>query len=248
MPEQTNTIKRLHNILSAVIDHGSANVTPASSASIAWTGAFEMSSQECLDNLLCGLIADISDYERLVKRDTRINEAVHLKHIARVKSGLLGVNSGVWESFRKTFDDGLLDVLLLMSEHVSAHRVEEIIPEQELASLQADVEEVIKNVEDSALDSDIKGVLLEGLVSVQQAVRDYRIFGAEGIRNAVDRNLATWARYHKVFAEAEETDNQGIFCTYKKLINEVNVLVTMTLKFKPLAESAAQVLPMLGIG
>ena len=235
MPEQTNTIKRLHNILSAVIDHGSANVTPASSASIAWTGAFGMSSQECLDNLLCGLIADISDYERLVKRDTRINEAVHLKHLTRVKSGLLSVNSGVWESFRKTFDDGLLDVLQLMSENISAHRVEEIIPDQDLASLQADLTDLIDKVLSSDFDSEIKSVLIDGLESVRQAIIDYRIFGAERIRQALDRNVGLIHRYREEFKTAYESNDRQVVADFLGFLKKADIVVSTASKIKQLA-------------
>ena len=247
MPEQTNSIKRLLRKLERVIDYGDANVSPASSASIAWMGAFEMSDQEGLNTLLCNLIADVGECERTVIQDTRINESLYLKHIAKVKRGLLSVNSGTWDIFRKTFDEGLLDALQLISENISAHWGEEVISDETLANLQSDVEDVINKVVDSDLEDNLKSVLFDGLEAVRNALLNYQMFGAEGIRNAVYRNIGSYARHREDFDKAS---NQGIEVVgaYKRFIDEVNAILSTALKFKQLSKPVAQILPMLGVG
>ena len=248
MPEQTNTIKRIYDILNTVIAYGDANMNTGSSASIAWTAALEIGVPEDLSSLLCDLIADVIECERIVDRDIRIDENIHLKHISRVKSGLLGVQLGNWESFRKTFDDGLLDILQLMSENMSMYVGEEVIPEEELASLQADVEDLINKVVDSDIDVDIRNVLFEGLEAVRDALLKYQVYGAEGIRNAVDKNVGSYARHKEGFYTASQTEWRGVINAYMEFINEVNVALSKALKFKPLAKPVGRILPMLGIG
>ena len=207
-----------------------------------------MNNLEDLNNLLGNLITDVGECERTVVQDTRINESLYLKHIAKVKLGLLSVNSGTWEGFRKIFDEGLLDALQLISENISAYKGEEFISEENLATLQSDVEDVINRVVDSDLEDVLKNVLFDGLEAVRNAILNYEMFGAEGIRNAVDRNVGSYARYRCDFERAEDSEIREVICAYKKVLNEVNAIISTALKFKQLAEPVAQVLPMLGMG
>ena len=239
MLEQTNSIKRLLRVLERVIDFGDANVSPASSASIAWTGALEMSDPESLNNLLCDLIADVGECERTAARDTRINESLYLKHIAKVKRGLLSVNSGTWEGFRKTFDGGLLDALQLMSEIISAYRGEEVISVEDLATLQSNVEDIINRVVASDLEDDIKRVLFDGLESVRNALLNYQMFGAEGIRQSLDKNFALPFRYSDEFIRASGSDEgKNIVSAFFEFLKRLNVVASTGLKIKQISGPA----------
>lgn len=245
MSEQTNTIKRIYDILKIVTHYGDANTSLGSSASIAWTAALEIGNSEDLNNPLCDLITDVGGCERIMMRDRRINKDAHLKHISKVKAGLLCVHLGNWETFRKVFDDGFLDILLLMSENMSMYISEEIIPEQEIADLQADVEDVINTVVDSNLENELKRVLYEGLEAVRQAIINYQMFGTEGIRNAVDRNLGAYARYYQCFENISDNEGKQTIHAYKRFINKANAVVSSSLKLLPLVNTIIQVFPML---
>ena len=249
MVEHTNPIKRLLNILSIVFDYGNSNVSPSSSASIAWMEALEFSGHESLEDLLCDLIADIGEYERFVRRDSRINEVIHLKQIGKVKSGLLNVSSGNWEGFLRAFNEGLLDALQLMAENISINGGEEVISEEDLVSLRAEVEKLIDRVDKSNLEDEFKQVLLDGLEVLRQSIVDYRRFGAERIRQAFDRNIASFYRYREEFKKAYETEGEGkeVISHLLEVLKKVDAIVSMGLKLRQLAEPATQFL-MLGVG
>lgn len=208
-----------------------------------------MNHADFLENLH-EMMLIIKSCEQSVHRENTVNRVFHLEQIEKVKVGLslIGVSSGVWGQFQSTFNDDFMNVLLMMSENISIHGGEEVISEENLANLQADVEDIINMVVVSNLGSEFKQILLDGLESVRQAILNYRVTGAEGIRNAVDRNVGSYARYRDDFERASETEGHNIIHTYKDFINEVNAAVSTALKFRQLAEPATQVLPMLGIG
>ena len=235
MPEQTNTVKRLYDILNTVIDYGDANVSPPSSASIAWARAFEMSNPEDLSTLLFDLIADVGECERIVLRDIRIDEAMYLKHFTRMKSGLLGVHSGNWESFRKTFDGAFLDVLQLMSANMAQFIGEEIISSEELANLQSEIEKLTSKIVESALDDELKEVLIDGLEAVRQSILKYRRFGAEGIRQALDKNVGLIHRYREEFKTAYESNDRQVVSDFLGFLKKADIVVSTASKIKQLA-------------
>ena len=250
MPEQFNPFKRLYNNVSPVIEsareYGFSTDTPAQEVWILTLSLDELGFLQKLHELM--LIVD--SCEQIVRMEQDINQEMYLARIQKVKQGLslLSFNSGLWGAFRSIFNDDFMDALVLMSENISIRGGEEVISEENLTNLQAEVEDVIDRVVDSELDTEFKQVLLDGLESVRQAILNYRITGAEGIRNAIDRNVGSYARYRDDFERVSETENQNIIHAYKNVINEVNGVISTALKFKQLAEPAVQVLPMLGMG
>ena len=75
---------------------------------------------------------------------------------------------------------------------------------------------LIGRVLESNLDKALKTTLIDGLGEIKQAILDYRLFGAESIRNAVDRNLGGYARY-------------------ERFITRVNYVLSIALRFRPIA-------------
>ena len=250
MPEQTNPFKRLHDNLSVVIDYARNNgLSPNTLAHNVWLRAYRLDELGFLQKLH-ELMFIVDSCEQVIGQEQAINQDLYLKQITEVKRALslLSMSSGSWESFQAILNDSLMVSLLLMSENISFHGGEEVIPEEELASLQFDVEALVNKVVDADIDVNIKSVLLEGLEAVRQAILNYRIFGAEGIRNAVDRNVGSYARHKEEFERASENKGKEVIYDYKRFINEVNAIISTMLKFRQLTEPAAQVLPILGMG
>ena len=250
MPEQTDPFKRLHDNLSVVIDYARDNGFPTDMpAREAWIQAYSVDGLGFLQKLH-ELMFIVDSCEQVIGQEQAINQDLYLKQITEVKRALslLSMNSGSWRAFLTILNDSLMVSLLLMSESISFYGGEEVIPEEELASLQSDIEDLVNKVVDSDIDADIKSVLLEGLEAVRQAILNYRVSGAEGIRNAVDRNIGSYARHKEEFDRASENEGKEVIYDYKRFINEVNATISTVLKFRQLTEPAAQVLPMLGMG
>ena len=249
MPEQTNPIERLHDTLTKVLEFGQTQARPDALAQDVWIRTFGLNQVRLLVNLH-DIVSIVKLCEQSVRRGSTVNQELHLEQIEKMKVGLglIAIRSGTWQQFQLTFNDDFMNVLLMMSENISIHGGEEVIPEEELASLQSDVEDIINKVVDSGLDTDIKSVLFEGLEAVRDALLNYQIYGAEGIRNAVDKNVGSYARHKEVFDRASQTECREVIDAYRELINEVNVTLSKALKFKPLVKPVARILPMLGIG
>ena len=250
MPEQTNPFKRLHDNLSVVIDYARNNgLSTGTLAQVAWIRAYSLDELGFLQKLH-ELMFIVDSCEQVIGQEQAINQGLYLKQITEVKRALslLSMNSGSWGDFLAILNDNFMVSLLLMSENISFHGGEEVIPGEELASLQSDIEDLVNKVVDSDIDADIKSVLLEGLEAVRQAILNYRVSGAEGIRNAVDRNIGSYARHKEEFDRASENEGKEVIYDYKRFINEVNAIISTVLKFRQLTEPAAQVLPMLGMG
>ena len=247
MPEQVNPFKRLHDNLSVVIEHASEHGTPTNAtAQQVWLNALQLDEHGFYKEQF-NLLLVVNECEQLIRRTHEVDQKRYLARIEKVKSGILSIGSSPWGRFRSILNDDFMDVLYATSDTISLLGSEEIIPEEELATLQSDVEDVINKVVDSDLEDDLKSVLFDGLEAVRNALLNYQLFGAEGIRNAVDRNVGSYARHREDFDRAS---NQGkeVIGAYKRFINEVNVAISTALKFKQLAEPAAQVFPMLGMG
>ncbi len=249
MPEQTNPFKRLHDNLSVVIEHARTQGTPTNAtAQQVWLDALELDEHGFYKKQF-NLLLVVNECEQLIRRTQEINQERYLARIEKAKTSILCIGSSPWGRFRSILNDDFMDVLYATSDAVSLLVGEEVIPEEDLASLQADVENIINRVVDSDLEDDLKRVLFDGLESVRNALLNYQMFGAERIRNAVDRNVSSFSRHRQDFDRASETTNGSIICAYKKFINQVNATISTALKFKQLAEpTVQQVLPMLGAG
>ena len=198
-------------------------------------------------NSLSEMLMLINSCEQIVKRSDRMNQDLHIKQLGRVKKAILRASARTWGEFRGQFNDDFMLSLRWAAEDMSNHWDEEVISAEHLTVLQADVEEVINQVVDSALDDELKRVLFDGLESVRQSLLNYQMFGVEGIRNAVDRNIGSYARHREDFDVASENESKEVINAYKKFINKVNVVSSTALKFKQLAKPIVQILPMLGV-
>ena len=135
--------------------------------------------------------------------------------------------------------DDFMDALLLMSDNLSLRGGEELIPEEELASLQADVEDIINKVVDSDLEDEIKRVLFDGLESVRNALLNYQMFGAEGIRQSLDRNFALPFRYSDEFIRASGNDEgKNIVSAFFEFLKKLNIAASTGLKVNKISGPA----------
>ncbi len=116
---------------------------------------------------------------------------------------------------------------------------EEVISEENLTGLQADVEDIINKVVDSELEDEIKRVLYDGLESVRNALLNYQMFGAEGIRQSLDRNFALPFRYSDEFARASGSDEgKQIVSVFFGFLKKVNTTISTVLKIKQISGPA----------
>lgn len=238
MQEPTNPVKRLHNIVSKVIDHSrTSGISSGHPAQSVWISAFNLTEENILRNLYSTTLL-IDSCEQMVMQEQALNHEPYLGMIQKAKKGIysLSTASGSWGTFREVFSDEFMISLFLISENISLRGTgEEAISEECLATLQMDIEGLITRVVDSALDSEIKNVLLDGLESVRQAIMDYRILGAESIRQALDRNFGLLHRFREDFKTAYESNDRQVVVDFLGFLKNVDMVVSTASKIKQLA-------------
>ena len=241
MPEQTNPIKRLYDTLTMVLDHGPAQTSNEVAAQDVWKGALGLDGERFFEHIP-DLVLTLRACEQLIRQDSSIDQCRYLYRIQRVRVGLSSLcnHSTKWRGIRDLFNRDFMDALFLMSENVSIRDCEELVPEEELASLQAEVESIINRVVDSELNAEIKLALIDGLEAVRQAILNYQVMGAEGIRQAVDRNFGSIHRHSDEFKTAYNSSGREIVTDFLALLNKVDFVVSTAYKIKQLASPAIE--------
>ena len=117
----------------------------------------------------------------------------------------------------------------------SDHWHEQPLLDDDLESLQTEIEDLINDVVESELNDEIKRVLIDGLDAVRNAVLQYRVRGAEGIRQALDRNIGLMARYGQELKTASETDEGRIISRWWGFLQKVDTMLSLALNVPQLA-------------
>ena len=235
MTTQTDPAKRLFEILDKVISY-SEPFPSDTKAVVIWKDCLEIPIEN-LPNFLSELILIINTCERRIRQNKNISTALHLKPLTNVKNALFySVMSGTWEEFRDLLDDGTLLALEFVSEALSKSRAEALIDAETLEALQDGVEALLEKVLETDLDEQLKTVLIDGLESIRQAILDYRIYGAEGLRQALDKNVGLLVRYREDFQQASENNGRDVIFEFSNVLRKLDILVAVGLKVKQLAE------------
>ena len=239
MPEQTNPFKRLHDSFSIIIEQAREQGAPPNRlAQAVWLNALQ-TDESGLYNKQFELLLVVNSCEQLITRTFELNRERYLARMNKVREGILCIGSKTWEEFRRTINDDFMDVLEVTSDNISLSGGEEVITEEELASLQSDIEDIINKVVDSGLEDELKRVLFDGLESVRSALMNYQMFGAEGIRQSLDRNFALPFRYSDQFIRASgNEEGKKIVSDFFDFLKRVNTAVSTMLKICQIAGPA----------
>lgn len=199
------------------------------------------------------LFSIVNSYEQIVKRSETMTEKqqnMHLNQLRDVKS-VLAQSINFEQVISRLDDRNLISGLQWASEEMNRHWDEYEIEEEYLASLQSDIDDLTSEIVNSDLDAQLKSVLTSGLNGVRQSILEYRIHGAEGLRQALDKSIVDMMiRYREEFeAASTKTESQEFIRNYFEIIQKVNNLVSTGLKIKQLAGPPIKsVLRMLGGG
>ena len=249
MPEQTNPAKRLHDILDRVVSYGAEEGYMYSSQRQenvpremreVWMEAMEIDpdeedAEDRFHNSLSEVLLLINSCEQIVKRTSAMDQDLHLEQLTQAKRVIFRVHATIWNEFRDEFNVHFMRSLQWAARDMTYHWDEEIISEESLATLQEGVEDIINRVVDSDLEYELKRVLIDGLEAVRQALLNYQMSGAEGIRQALDRNIGLLHRYREDFKVAYESDDQQVVVDFFGFLKKADIVVSPASKIKQLA-------------
>lgn len=255
MAAQTNPIRRLSDFVNRIIKYGDDNYPPIKGtpggenpASMIWTEALGISEDD-LDydlqflNSLMAFLKLVDTCEGTVRRSNSIDpesRELYMEQFQDLKTFMFQIDVATWSEFRKQFNDYFLRALRWAASDMSRHFHEEVIPDATLQSLQSEIEDLIEQVIASTLNTELKTALLQGLEFVRQAIISYRLTGAEGIRDAVDRNVGILARCRDELAKESDNESRSVLADVVKIIAKADKIGGTALKYAPLALNAGK--------
>ena len=241
MTEETNPGKKLHDIINRVILYQSTLTAHPSDMPRLWTAALGISLNEFEDSL-DEAVQLIYTCERFLRENDVRNADRHLQQLRRLKSLLFGVTTMQWGNFRQQCSDDFLSLLLFVGSDMSDHWHELSLSVEDLESLQTEIEDLVHDVVESELGDDIKRVIVDGLNAVRDSILEYRFRGMEGVRQALDKNVASLIRYRLEFDEIKRSDHEGIWARWSSVVGRLDGWVSTGLKLKQLAQPAISIL------
>ena len=219
-----------------------------------WMEAFGISNtserqEEELRNSLMEAMRLLVSSEQVVSRNDSMNQNLYKSQFDRVREIIFSVEALSWSEFRERFSDDFLLALRWSADGMSNYVNEILIQDAALKSLQEEVAELIESVLTSNLPDELKRSLGEGLASIQAAILDYRFYGAEGIRNAVDRNVVLIHRHFSDIESIDDSESKSVIVRAFQYVWKVDKVVSKASRLKALAEPVFErIFPMLGSG
>ena len=246
MLQQTNPLERLSNILHDVIYFGDENYSQNPELTIShtpaqevWTLALDVpSGVEEFHNSLMDVVRLVDICEQFIERNSSIDAVgrqLYKSQLSDVKVIIFSVSVMDWAQFRVEFNDYFLRNLRWAARDMSRYYIEDVIPDGTIENLQSEIEDLISDVLASNLNRELKAILTDGLQAIRQSIVNYRLFGSEGIRVAVDRNVTLMARYRDEFENITEPESKKVLSDLWNFIVKADKIVAGAARLMPLA-------------
>ena len=258
MNELVNPIDRIYSLLQKVISFGDENCNTNRNESNldplarnVWIGALGLDYTESSDlakyrNSLIEILNLTEQCNQIVKTNSALNHELYDDLLDNVRESIFGIEGLTWEEFRIQFNDHFLLNLRWAAELLSYHSSETVLQSDELNSLKSELDEITKKVWDSSISYDLREAILEGLEAIRRAIFEYELYGAEGLRNAVDKNVGLIHRYLNDFADLTDDDDVGVARSWLDYVWRLDKLASSASNIKQLASPILErILPML---
>jgi hypothetical protein len=241
MAEETNPSKKLITIIQLVVDMGISRNNDGDNMANVWGRAHGVAPQNIYESVDEAMqLADVCD--RFMRQNNVKDPEIHLQSITSIKRALYSLHAMNWAQFKQQFNHERIMLLQLMDSEFSEHWHETPLADNDLEWLQSEVEDLIHDVVESQLSTDIKNVILDGLEAVRYAILEYRVRGMEGIRQALDKNVASLIRYRDEFDEMKRGDHEGIWTRWSSVVGRLDGWVSTGLKLKQHVQPAISML------
>ena len=245
MKEYSNPAWRLFEVLSKVINFGNYNygtgVSNALGMRTVWMESMGIDDDSHPDARYLDSITEAIELaillEQTIKRNPSINQSIYLPQVTRVKTAIFQVEAMSWNQFSGLFNQDFLSMLQTSADALSNYVREEQIDIDALESLQSEIHDLGAGVIASDIPPELKDLILDGLASIGHAIQKYRIYGIEGLKAAVDRNIGTIYRCQEKIRSVNDDKDRGTLEKYKDLVLKLNAMVTVTSNLIPLAQS-----------
>jgi hypothetical protein len=124
--------------------------------------------------------------------------AIYLEWLVPIQTAFSALSlSGALSSFTERYDAVALERLRFCAHMLSRRASEPELVAEELAKVQKEVDELIKEIKESETDAFLKEYMLRHLNSISDAIREYNLFGSDRIREEVSTAIGSAFFYPK---------------------------------------------------
>jgi hypothetical protein len=173
--------------------------TPGNTSSLkAWETFFNVAEQEDSKYLVLNYFSKIIRLTYLVEDQLKtienLNFDLYKPSIHEVRALFINHNFGEnWDAFRKKINPQTLRGLEFIADAISNIYSEEEVPKETLDEIRSKIDDLFEEVLKSNIDHNIRTFISASLIELLNAIRNYQVFGAEGIRESLAKVLGnTW--------------------------------------------------------
>ena len=203
---QATILERVYLFLGNMIEIEYSQARPAYQAILSGTDFLD---DREIDSLIIDFATAIQSHGRTLDFEvfhSPHQENLHRETVAALKAKLLSIRSMTWGECLSSFDKDFMDKLSLMAAYMAANHRQQGLPPEDLGRISAEIGDFYEQVSESNLEKTMKDMLLLGLQSMKYAIMTYRVYGINGIRSAIDQNVALWQRYGAQMKEDDRND------------------------------------------
>lgn len=197
-----NPAGRLYHLLSEANQKGAGN-----QFGDAWAKVFGVDTEDQgrVLTLLAQVILEVDRGKEAVQTNPEINQELYLRPFEELEKAFNLINYGKsWKSWSNRLQDDTLTKLAYCANELSRVQPEGTISDDDLAELRSQLEEVLDFVLEAEIDDALKQVLVDGLETLRRAILEYKIRGAAGLREALERNYGMLMLHgHEIGKDAE---------------------------------------------
>lgn len=154
-------------------------------------------------------------------------------HIRQTILGIMGHLYGNWDSYRQNIAGIDFGALEFCSTKLSEYPTEQPIQQADFDVILKDVQDLFDDVNREGMPPDLRLFILDLVESIRRAIAEYRIRGAERLREELGEIIgAIYINYHIV----EAVENKPQITKVWKIFNTLKEWVGFANAAKPLAE------------
>lgn len=174
---------------------------------------------------ICPVIELPSLIKEKMTRLENISHDIYLEWVPRIESHLNQVElSSPWHKFLSGFDQTFKTKLEICDDLLSHNSPEPSLDKQQVQEIQSDVEDLIKDIEASSLDEDLKKYILYYLRKIDDGILEYRIKGIESLKKAFEETYGPL----RIDPEAERIKKHPEFLKrFGEILEKINKYISM---------------------
>ena len=212
----------------------------------AWSRVFSLSETDTMGvfKSLNYLLDLTEETERLILKIHDLEHEKYLGGMGSIKKGLSYPNLSVpWEMVKQHFSDKALTHLLFCAERIGKRFPEEIIPDDILQDIENDINSLFDKVSKSSIRDAFKELLLDLLERMRRGISEYRIRGADGLREALETTIGRLVMKRTSVAESSiGEEEKTLFDGIKGILIKFDWAIDRAVKVKMLAGYAKSIL------